>query len=128
MNIAQLLDRSAQHFPDRTAIVFGDRHLSYQQLPQQVDRVAGDAAIQSTATDTRVEAAIIYFARSRRAADRKHRRRYCTGRIVGIGHNVIAAAITVIDRNARSSDQLVTRPNILIRKSERPSAKTISAV
>jgi long-chain acyl-CoA synthetase len=40
MNIAQLLDRSAQQFPERPAIVFGDREITYRELRQQVDSTA----------------------------------------------------------------------------------------
>ena len=40
MNIAQLLDRAAQQFPDRPAIVADGRALTYRELRARVDRVA----------------------------------------------------------------------------------------
>jgi long-chain acyl-CoA synthetase len=40
MNIAQCLDRSAQYFPNRPAIIFGDRCVSYSELRTLVDRAA----------------------------------------------------------------------------------------
>jgi long-chain acyl-CoA synthetase len=41
VNIADNLDRSTRQFPDHPAIIFGDQQLSYRELRQQVDRVAG---------------------------------------------------------------------------------------
>jgi long-chain acyl-CoA synthetase len=40
MNIAEHLDRAAQHFPEHAAIIFEGRTISYQQLRDDVDRVA----------------------------------------------------------------------------------------
>jgi long-chain acyl-CoA synthetase len=40
MNVAQGLERSARHFADRTAIVAGDRALTYRELEAAVSRAA----------------------------------------------------------------------------------------
>jgi len=41
MNIAQNLERAARHFPDRVAIVFEGREVTYGALEAAVDRTAG---------------------------------------------------------------------------------------
>jgi long-chain acyl-CoA synthetase len=54
MNIAQLLDRSAQHFARRPAIIFGERSVTYAALSEQVDRVAGGLASHGIGPGDRV--------------------------------------------------------------------------
>jgi long-chain acyl-CoA synthetase len=54
MNIAQLLDSSAQHFADRPAILFGERAVSYAALREQVDRVASGLANRGIGAGDRV--------------------------------------------------------------------------
>src|SRR5690348_4635311 len=39
-NLAEFLENSAQSYPDRTAIVFGDTRLSYSQLNGAANQVA----------------------------------------------------------------------------------------
>jgi long-chain acyl-CoA synthetase len=40
MNVAQHVDRAARHFPDKPALLFDDRALTYAELRRQVDRAA----------------------------------------------------------------------------------------
>jgi long-chain acyl-CoA synthetase len=40
MNIASNLERAVRHFPDRPAIIFGDRTLTYRELDAAVNRAA----------------------------------------------------------------------------------------
>ncbi len=39
-NLAEFLENSAQSYPDRTAIVFGDTRLSYPQVNGAANQVA----------------------------------------------------------------------------------------
>ncbi|HEV8633778.1 MAG TPA: long-chain-fatty-acid--CoA ligase [Chloroflexota bacterium] len=39
--VGDLLDRAAARFPDRTAVVFGERRTTYRQLAERVGRLAG---------------------------------------------------------------------------------------
>ena len=38
MNVAQHMEHSTRHFPDKPAIVFGERTLTYRELSAAVDR------------------------------------------------------------------------------------------
>ena len=40
-DIATLFARSAKAYPDRTAVIFGDKHLTYREVDELTDRVAG---------------------------------------------------------------------------------------
>ena len=44
MNVAHFLETSARHLPDRTALVFGDRRLTYAELDREAGRVAAGLA------------------------------------------------------------------------------------
>jgi long-chain acyl-CoA synthetase len=54
MNIADNVDRAARHFPDRPAIIFEGRQISYRQLRDQVDRVARGLLDQGVVVGDRV--------------------------------------------------------------------------
>jgi len=41
MNLKQLLENSARDFPEREAIIFGDRRISYDELNRRADSIAG---------------------------------------------------------------------------------------
>ena len=44
MNVAQLLERSALYYPDRTALVAGDRHWTFRELDAAASALAGGFA------------------------------------------------------------------------------------
>ncbi|MBI2215662.1 MAG: long-chain fatty acid--CoA ligase [Candidatus Rokubacteria bacterium] len=54
MNIAELLERSAQHFPERTALVAGDRSWTYAQLDARTSTIAGGLQALGLAPGDRV--------------------------------------------------------------------------
>jgi long-chain acyl-CoA synthetase len=54
VNIADNFDRSARQFPDHSAIIFGDRRLTYRELRKQVDRVARGLVQRGLAAGDRV--------------------------------------------------------------------------
>jgi long-chain acyl-CoA synthetase len=70
MNLAQNLEQSTRHVPDKPAIVFGDRTLTYRELSAAVDRTARGLAAHGVVAGDRValflpnipEFAIAYFA------------------------------------------------------------------
>jgi long-chain acyl-CoA synthetase len=54
MNIADNVDRAAGHFPDRPAILFEGRQVTYRQLRERVDRVARGLAERQVGLGDRV--------------------------------------------------------------------------
>lgn len=54
MNIAQNLERSARHFPDKPAIVCGERTVTYRELEAAVGRTAHGLAAMGVAEGDRV--------------------------------------------------------------------------
>ncbi len=40
MNVRHSIDRAIREYPDRTALVFGDRRLSFSELSDRVNRLA----------------------------------------------------------------------------------------
>jgi long-chain acyl-CoA synthetase len=70
MNIAESLDRAARQFPDKPAIIAGNRQLNYRQLRKQVDGVARGLVDRGIRVGDRLalflpnipEFAIVYYA------------------------------------------------------------------
>lgn len=54
MNIASNVERAARHFPDRPAIIFGDRTLTYRELDATVNRAAHGLGALGVAAGDRV--------------------------------------------------------------------------
>ncbi len=54
MNVARALERAARHFPDKPAILFEDRRLSYRELDRAAGRTAHALAIRGVGPGDRV--------------------------------------------------------------------------
>jgi long-chain acyl-CoA synthetase len=54
LSVAQLLERSAERFPDRTALIFGNARMNYARLLDQVRRLSAALAGLGVARDSRV--------------------------------------------------------------------------
>ncbi len=73
MNIATVIERWADRYPDREALVCGDRRATYQEFEQRVERAAGIVANLNIAKgdrvamlmDNSIEFLEVYFALSR---------------------------------------------------------------
>jgi long-chain acyl-CoA synthetase len=54
VNVARALERAARHFPDKPAILFEDRRLSYRELDGAASRTARALAIRGVGPGDRV--------------------------------------------------------------------------
>jgi long-chain acyl-CoA synthetase len=54
VTLPQWLERSAARYPDRTALIFANRKITYRELKEQVDRLAAALAQMGVTRETRV--------------------------------------------------------------------------
>ena len=54
MNVARALERAARHFPDKPAILFEDRSVSYRELERAASRTAHALAVRGVEPGDRV--------------------------------------------------------------------------